>query len=394
MITDYIHIMKQSMLNRKLRTMLTLIGIVIGITIIVLLISLGNGMQYAVAAQFEKMGIKSIRVVPAHLHGPPTGEIGLDKDLQNHIENVRGVDYVNPNVLHFANVEYNREIQFIMTIGYDTDLSEKGFIDTDLQLRDGRFFLPHEKDSVIIGAGVADRVFNKKIHTKNSITINDKKLRVIGVLEETGIDVDNRLYIPLEMARELFGKKDLVNAFVVQILPGFNIDFVAEQIDKKLARVVDEESYDVFTPKQLLSQITSILDIIQAILVAIAAIALIVGAIGIANSMFTSVLERTKEIGVMKAVGATNMQITLFFLGEAGVIGLMGGVMGIVIGLIIAFLINSGAAAVGFVFLEVTIDISLILFSLGFSLLIGLVAGIIPAIRASQLHPVDALRYE
>lgn len=129
-------------------------------------------------------------------------------------------------------------------------------------------------------------------------------------------------------------------------------------------------------------------------LIGIAAISLVVGAVGIMNSMFTSVLERTKEIGVMKAIGARNSHILLLFLIEAGIIGAVGGTIGLAIGSGIAGLINLIAAFAGFAWLEIRLQLGVVAFALGFSFIIGAVAGLVPALRAARLNPVDALRYE
>jgi len=194
--------------ERQLRSWLTIIGIVIGIAAVVTLIFIGNGLENAIQAQFSKMGISNIRVAPGNLRGPPTGNIGFNNSIIDQIEKAKAVEYVNPILLNFATLKYRNEEGFFMTIGYDTKLSDKGFLDADIKLEDGRFFNPDEKGSVIIGYNVAKDEFKNEILTKNTIKVNDVQFKVVGIFKKTGTDIDNRIYLPLNDARELFNKHD------------------------------------------------------------------------------------------------------------------------------------------------------------------------------------------
>lgn len=381
--------------DKKIRSFLTVLGVLIGVVIIIILFSLGNAMQNGVEAQFAKLGIKSIRVIPGGLFGPPSGTIGLDKNLQHNIESVRGVNYAQPILLDFANVEFNKEAKFIAIESYDVQLGEKGFADTDTKIEIGRYFKSSDKDVIIIGHKVANSLYKKNPVLKNSLTIAGRSFRIIGVFAPTGANLDNNVFMPLETAREVFNKPDLTNVFVVQINPGYDIEKVAVDIKAELMKKFkDKDAFQVFTPAQLIAQIKSILGAVQVVLTAIATISLIVGAIGIMNSMFTSVLERTRDIGVMRAVGATKKEILILFLFESGMIGLIGGVIGIILGVSVTYLTAYLVGSLGVIHLVVKIGWDLILFSLGFSFLVGLISGVIPAIRAASLQPVEALRYE
>ena len=337
-IKDYYKLIESNFRNKKLRSFLTTLGIIIGVALIIILISLGQGMQNAISYQFNKIGIKSIRVVAGDLNGPPNAAYGLDKNLQQHIEKVRGVDYVNPVIINDAIMIFDNEGSLVSVFGYETKLSEKGFADTDVKLESGRFFSPGDKDSLIIGNNIAHTLYNKDIRNRNSVEINGRKFRVIGIFEKTGTDVDHNVYIPIETSRELFGNSDIVNVFIVQVKDGIDIEQAAADISKELKRKLkNEDAYKVFTPAQLVSYIQDILGAISIFLTAIAGISLVVGAVGIMNSMYTSVLERTREIGVMKAVGARRRDILLLFLFEAGLIGLVGGIIGVTIGVIVSY---------------------------------------------------------
>ena len=156
----------------------------------------------------------------------------------------------------------------------------------------------------------------------------------------------------------------------------------------------DDENFQVVTPAQIAEQINNVLGVVQIVLVGIAAISLVVGGIGIMNSMYTSVLERTREIGIMKSIGARNEDILKIFLIEAGLLGLVGGVFGVAIGVGIGKVVEIFAASAGYGLLKVPINFWIIGFGLGFAILVGTVSGALPAIRASKMNPVDALHYE
>ena len=222
MIRDYFRFSIKSILHRKLRSWLTIFGIVIGVAAIVALITVSEGMENAIKDQFNKMGINNLRVVPAGLRGPPVGDQGFTQADADFIEKIKSVEYVDPLLINFANIGFDNEEQFLMTNAYDTSLETKGFLDADLKLSDGRYLRVGEKDSVLLGYKIAKDGFDKEIRVRNSITINEKKFRVIGIFEKTGIDVDNRIYLPLETARDLFDKPDIVNAMTVKIRPGFD----------------------------------------------------------------------------------------------------------------------------------------------------------------------------
>ncbi len=393
-VKEYMQYIWNNVKERKVRSWLTVVGIIIGIAAIVSLLMLSRGMTTAVKEQFEKMGISSIRVIPGNLHGPPAGDSALSLNLKEKIEDVKGVEYANPVLIDYATMEFNNEEKTIMINSYDTTLSEKGFLDTDLKTDVGRFFNPREKGAVIIGYDSATDLFKSDIYLKNTVIINGEKFKVIGILEETGTDADDRIYMAREDAEILFNKKDEVNVFVVQTTAGIDTTKVGVKIEEELLKIMQDKEFDVFTPEQLLKQIGAMLGIIQIVLASIASISLIVGAIGIMNAMFTAVLERTQEIGVMKAIGAQRETILFFFMIEAGAMGLCGGIIGTAIGVGISYMIDYGAHLMGYNLFKVTINPTIIIGTIFFSLIIGAVAGTLPAIRAARMKPVDALRYE
>jgi putative ABC transport system permease protein len=211
---------------------------------------------------------------------------------------------------------------------------------------------------------------------------------------------DKNIYMPIEDFYELFPeKKDVYDQIIVQIEPGQNITLVAEKVTKQLIRsrgITDEtQDFTILTPEELLATFGVILNILTGFLLGVAAISLLVGAIGIANTMYTSVIERTREIGVMKAVGARNSDIAQMFTIESGLIGLIGGVGGIFIGLLISEGIEFlGSNVFNTTLLQVSTPWWLFVGSLAFSFVVGALSGIVPALQASRVVTVQALRYE
>ena len=238
-------------------------------------------------------------------------------------------------------------------------------------------------------------VFNDPIGVRNKIKIRGYDFKVIGIMEEIGNSQDdNAINIDTDTYRIIFDEPDKVDAMMVQAKPGQDMDALKTKVERRLKKARDDENYQVMTAAQIGEQINSILGIIQVVLVGIAAISLLVGSIGIMNSMYTSVLERTKEIGIMKSIGARNSDILKLFLIESAIIGFIGGIFGVLMGSGIAWLVGFIADQAGFGLLKVTMDWKVMLTGLLFAISLGMVSGLMPAKQASKLKPVDALRYE
>jgi len=395
MVKDYGLFAWKNIRTRGLRSWLTIMGIIIGIAAIISLITIGQGVQNAINEQFEKMGVSSIRVIPANLMGPPSATFSLSNEFIDKTEAISIVDYVDKVMADSGVMEFNNEEKFVNVIGYDVDLADKGFADLDVRAEEGRLFVPTDKGVIIVGNDLAKDTFDKDMSVKNNVVIEDKKFRVIGIFEKTGTtEVDKRVYMPLENARDLFNRPDDINALVLHLKDGVDMEEGQKAIERELLKTFDDEDFDLITPAQMLEMVTQVLGIIQVVLGGIAAISLVVGAIGIMNAMFTSVLERTQEIGLMKAVGAKNSDIAMIFLAEAGIMGSVGGLIGILIGTALAFAVGMTASALGFPYISIKVNFVIIISVLIFSFAIGAISGLVPAIQAAKLKPVDALRYE
>src|SRR3989344_3588250 len=186
MLNEYVSIALNSLKHRKIRSWLTIIGIIIGIAAIISLISLSQGLENAINEQFEKMGISSIRVVPGELRGPPTGSIGFDSSIIDKVEKVKSVEYINPVLLNYATLKNKKQSAFVLATGYDTSLSEKGFLDIDIKIKEGRLFRKSDENNkaVLLGYTLAKDTFDPDIEIGKSIEIEGEKFEVIGIFEK------------------------------------------------------------------------------------------------------------------------------------------------------------------------------------------------------------------
>ena len=402
MIRDYLKLAFRNLIKRKLRTSLTLIGIFVSLATIFMLVSLSLGLRVAVEEQFEAFGADKFFVQPGTGFLGPPGSVGgvilTEKDVET-IKKVRGVKDVLTTATANAKVEFNDQIRYMAVWGMsmETDLYIKI---GDYKIEDGKFLEQRDNGILIGNSHKTGNLFEKPVSVGNKLIINGKELKVKGILQKIGNSEDDKLIImDLEQFRGFFSISERVDWIVVQIDDGEDIKEVASRVEEELrdSRGVTEKTQDfgILTPEELLGSFQAILNIITAFLGGVAAISLFVGGVGIANTMYTSVLERTKEIGVMKAVGAENKDILMIFLIESGLLGLVGALIGIILG----FGIGQGIEYIAVNqlntnLLRVATPTWLIVGCLVFGFLIGAASGLFPARRASKVNVVDALRYE
>jgi len=403
-MNDYFSLAFNNLRRRKLRAWLTMIGIFIGIAAVVALISLGQGLQNAITEQFEALGSDKIIIMSSVFAQPgaiTTNSLLLTNKDVDFIKNIRGVENSAGFIMKYGQVEFKDEIKVVSVIGISSE-DEKFWQEFNFfNMEDGRVYKEGEKYKIVIGYNNAYKDnWKKPIKVGSTVIIEDYEFKVVGIMEKTGDPGnDGAFYLPKETIREIFNAPIEESMIYVKTSQGFDPEQVADDIDRKLRKFRDEkegeETFSVQTSEQLLESFSNIFGIVQAVLVGIAAISLVVGGIGIMNTMYTAVLERTKEIGTMKAVGAKNSDILLIFLFEAGLLGLVGGAIGIGIG----YALGKGAEylaaqALGTNLLQASFPWYLIAGALAFSFLIGALAGVTPAYQASRLKPADALRYE
>lgn len=402
MIEEYIKIVFTNLKNRKLRSSLTIIGIFIGIAAVVSLISISEGMNNAIKEQFEKMGADKIIIMPGG-EGTALLSFGfaakpLTKDDVNKVASVQGVEIASGVLYRIARVSFNNKPKNVFVVGISKETIDVVKTMQQYELEKGRDF-SNNRFEAIIGHDFAYEIFDREVKLGSNLIIDGYNFKVVGILKKIGTRRDDMsVIISLDNAEKIFNTKNEVSMIVVKVRENENVDRVASEIREKLRKFRNErkgeESFQVQTSQQLLQRIQQILGMLQIILVGIAAISLIVGGVGIMNTQYTSVLERTREIGIMKAIGASNIDIMTIFLIEAGTIGLFGGIIGCIFGIGIAKIIEIYASASGFAMLKAYTSPSLIIFSLLFSFFVGAVSGFAPALRAAKMQPAEALRYE
>ncbi len=389
--SEYLQIAYTNIKQRKLRTALTILGIVIAITTIFALISIGQGLENGVREQFEKIGTNRLYVATK---GTSIGgfQAGLTNDDVKLLEGMSEFEWVNPYLQDRVAVEYNNEVEVLPVWGTVTDNLEQRWEDVGFVVEQGRLFKSGEKYSAILGYKAATDTFGRDIHVNENIIIKSQRFKVIGIFEEMGNpEDDSAVELPIETLQELLNKEEQVTVIEL-IAKDTDLEEVAKKATRILERKKGEDTVDIITPDQLLQQFSTILSIVNTILGAIAGISLIVGGVGIMNSIYTSVMERKKEIGIMKAIGARNRVILILFLTEAAIIGLVGGIIGIVFGYGIGKIAQVSAELSGFKILVITADPLLITSSILFAVLFGIFAGFLPAREAMKKQIVEVLR--
>jgi putative ABC transport system permease protein len=402
MIIDYSKLAVKNLRKRKLRSWLTIIGIVVSIAVIFTLISLSLGLREAINEQFKVLGTDKLFINPKGTSGMSGGgAVEFTTEDVKIIEKVQGVKDLSYTTIGNAEIEFGKQKKYFYVFGLPLDKIQLYIDSASIKMDEGDYLKEGEIGKVMLGYDYKyNNVFDKPLQTGEKIIINGKEFKVVGVAESIGNPSDDKnIYMSSEDFKILFNSGERVDAIIVQVDDEKNIQEISEEINKKLIkyRGVTEKTKDFYisTPEELLASFDTILNIITVFLVGIAAISLLVGGIGIMNTMYTSVLERTKEIGTMKAVGAKNSDILWIFLFESGLIGLIGGIIGVLLGYGISKTVEIIAInALNTTLLRAAVPVYLLVGCLSFAFLIGALSGTIPALMASKLKPVDALRYE
>ena len=389
--------------NRGVRSWLTMIGIFIGIAAVVALISMGQGLQAAVTGQFAALDPDKLIVTNVDtLFGPPgsTAVKKLNEHDKELIESVNGVDIVVQRLIRTVSFEYNdkTDFKFVANIPSEKEAIEVIYDALNLELEKGRLLDENDRRKVILGHNYLSDDLGKPMRVGKKVIIQGEEFEVIGFLKKTSTFILNGIIImPDEDLREILNIGDEFDILVVQVKDRDRLSDIKDILEQKIRKDRDldegEDDFSIQTPEQSIQTINTILDTINLVIAGIAAISLLVGGIGITNTMYTSVVERIREIGIMKSVGARNSDILTLFLAESALLGLVGGIIGVIVGLVLAYAAASGiSTAFGGLDFSISLNAPFLIFAALFSVFVGTISGVFPALQASKLNPVDALR--
>jgi putative ABC transport system permease protein len=390
----------------RFKTLMSSLGIIIGVMAIVVMLSVGEGLYSGVSSQFSTLNLDVIRVMPGTFNFGSSAQPSFrtpqepakftDKDTKV-LENVAGIKTVAPETSANVVIRFRDKNSSASLTGVDpkkeTDLNSKIAL--------GRFLTNSDYKSIVIGSGISDGLFRMTVTPGNKIRLyyQDRYMdfKVVGVLQEQqqtsfggpGSNQNTEMYITHKAMKELLGRENYnYGSFQVTVEDPAQVDDVIARIKLALQRYHKNEAYDATTAKDMLSSLLSILTMVKYALGGIGTISLVVGGIGIANVMMLTVKERIREIGVMKALGATMRDIRVQYLLEAGVLGIVSSIIGITLGVIVSFAIGSLAG------LPSAITPQSIMIGMLFGALTTIIAGVYPANKAAKMDPIEALRAE
>jgi ABC-type antimicrobial peptide transport system permease subunit len=377
----------------KVRTFLTMLGVVIGVFAVVSLVSLVKGFENYITDQFSALGSNLIWVMPGVINFEQGGgepSYANNKLGYKHIDLLKR--YVGDEFTDISPMVEVPKIVKYKTKTYTSTLmggTERVLEILSVQIDKGRFYTKSEVDTkakvVILGKLVVEELFPTKDPIGEQVKIDGINFTVIGTAKERGPSFDDRTFIPETTVKSSLAI-DRFTAIIVKVKNGLDMEAVASSIKLALRRDLKADDFTVMSQKDILSSINSILNVLSICLAAIAGISLFVGGIGIMNIMLVSVTERTREIGLRKALGATSRDIMLQFMTESVVISILGGSLGLLLAWLSTLAIQS--------LLRAEVPWWSVLLAFGFSLLVGVIFGTYPALSASKKDPIEALRYE
>lgn len=400
-LIEFLRVAFASILGNSLRSFLTMLGIIIGVGSVILLVSMASGFREYLVGQFMGIGTNLIIISPGKTETRGIGQMGLEgvqkmtkADTAVIRRNATAVEDVSSLIVGTADIRYIDRNRRVMVIGTDAAFVKVINIGVD----SGRFFSNEDIDAsrrvCTIGHIVKNELFGSKNPLGEIIKIGGSSFRVTGIMERKGAflgtdNFDDVVYIPVSAAEKVFNTDRLLG-IRAKARSAAMIDTAKEQIRAVLKRRHNnKEDFTILTQESLLSSLNSILKTLSAVLAGIAAISLVVGGIGIMNIMLVSVRERTHEIGIRKAVGATKKDILLQFLLESMMMSLIGGIIGILIAFTGGFILSRFIPQIAPV-MELW-NIALATF---FSAFVGIFFGVYPAYRAANQEIIEALRHE
>ena len=390
--------------TNKARSSLTVLGIVIGISSVIAMISIGQGASGKIQSSIEGLGSNLLTIIPGVIQ-PGRGIVssgrGSAQTLKNEdveiLKQIEGISFISPEV--------QRRFQVVSSSGNNTNSLVIGAMPEYAMVRNvlpeqGSFISDSNERSlsrvVVLGPTVAQDIFADEDPIGKTVRINKINFKVIGILQAKGsagfFNPDDTVFVPLSVMQKILTGEDYLSTIAVNVENKDLMPQVQEEAISALSQKhrVDPQNPDfsVVSQAEISGALTQVVDTFTIFLASIAGISLVVGGIGIMNMMLTTVTERTKEIGLRKAIGAKRRDINLQFLAEAIILTFIGGFIGILLGALIAFIMSY------FEIIQTSVSIFSVFLAFGVSTLIGIVFGYYPAQKASKLNPIDALRYE
>ncbi len=384
-----------------MRSWLTVLGIVIGIMLVVIILSLGNGIRNAIKGTLQAFGSDSIIILPGKESNPLLGVFGgqkfKERDLMN-LEKIDGVKFVVPMDYGMVSVEYRGEKKAVLLHAANwKNYAQVLESFQGIKLEEGQWPIDEITSRTVLGYVATRDLFLKRVAVGDEIIIKSKRFIVSGTMSRIGEQmVDSVVFVSMGLFRELTGTRSGSGSAFVKIEPGAPVDFIAKQIRYKLSQQEVVRDFTLLTPEKAGRLAGDVLSIVEMVLIVVALISLVVGSVGIMNTMYTSVLERTKQIGVMKAIGASSEAVLSLFLIESGLIGFVGGIFGIIFGVLSAYIIGLIADSYGIrgLFSFGSLDLFGFAVILIITFITGILSGALPALRAAKMEPAEALRYE
>ncbi len=397
LLSDWLRWVYKAVTTARLRSLLTALGISVGIAAVTLLTSIGEGIRVYLMESFSQFGTRIIAITPGKtethgLAGILTTIRPLSLDDARHLGQLPHVDAVVPVIQGTAKIEagrYSRDTD-VYGVGPDMDRAWKFAVAT------GRFLpaddLENSRYFVALGSKVRKELFQGSNPLGAYVRVGGSRFRVIGTMESKGqllgFDLDDAIYIPADIAMQMFNKETLMEVDVVFRETTTSAE-MRERVRQLLMRRHGDEDFTLFTQEDMLAALDKILTMMKLAIGGLGSVALVVGGVGVLTIMTTALKERTGEIGLLRAIGCTRRQILWIFLGEAVFLSALGGALGLTIVGLLVITLNTFAPG-----LPVTLQPFYLLMSLALSCGVGLAAGISPALRAASVDPIEALRSE
>lgn len=395
---EYMWLALRALRTNKIRSILTMLGIIIGVASVILLVSIGSGLQAFVTSQFASLGSNKVFVFPGKMDlkrmtgrpGTPVSKLEVD-DVSDILRSSDVIKDVTPVVVQNGTIMHRGEIVTSDVVGAWENYFAMGNWVVEKGVGITQNDVERTRKVVVLGFKPAKELFGDTDSVGKTVTIGGIRYQIKGVLASKGdsgalgTDIDERVIIPFTTALRQFNQ-NRPQLLLVEAVDQDGVVQAVSDVRRVLLRRLKEDDFTILEQKELLGTITQFLSVITVALGGIAAISLLVGGIGIMNIMLVSVTERTREIGLRKAVGATGWDIMIQFLIESVILSLVGGIIGILLGTVGSFALRP--------FIQTSVTPWSVALASGFSALIGIIFGVAPAIRAARLDPIEALRYE